>query len=103
MKNNNTHYSVEKRNSGEEEAVTNWNKNLLSLKPFIIEYGVTSHQSFLKGPWGGGAAMRWENEFQLSFEGLRLTGTTIHNRLAGQLCIGKQRLQISMNSTKVTN
>jgi len=47
--------------------------------------------------------MRWENEFKLSFEGLRLTGTTIHNRLAEQLCIGKQWLQISMNSIKVTN
>jgi len=38
--------------------------------------------------------MRWENEFQLSFKGLRLTGTTIHNRLAGQLCTGEQWLQI---------
>jgi len=50
----NTNYSLEKRNSGEEEAVTNWNKNLclLLLKPFIIEYSVAPHQSFLKGPGG---------------------------------------------------
>ena len=38
----------------------------------------------------------------MCFKGLRLTGTTIHNRLAGQLCTGEQWLQIEMNSTKVT-
>ena len=63
---NNTSYSMEKRNSGEEGAVTNWNKNLclLPLIPFITEYCETSHPSFLKklggDGWegGGGAAMR---------------------------------------------
>ena len=47
--------------------------------------------------------MRWENEFHLSFEGLRITGATTHNRHTGQPCTGEQWLQISMNSIKVTN
>jgi len=56
MKMNNTSYSMEKRNSGEEGAVTNWNKNLclLPLKPFITEYSETSHPSFLKELGGEG-------------------------------------------------
>jgi len=47
--------------------------------------------------------MRWENEFQLRFKGLKLAGTTVHNRLAGQLCTEEQRLQTEINSIKVTN